>query len=142
VQAGTPNAASNATDRNLTTRWESTWGAGTQWVVADYGAPVFIARVQILWEWGCAANYDLQVSNDTMAWKTIATISGNTKVASPMGGAPPPADWSQAVDSMGLKGVGRYLRVNMTQRCPADTAYGYSLWEMRSYGDTNATCMP
>jgi hypothetical protein len=142
MQAGTANVASNATDRNLNARWESTWGAGTQWIELDYGAPVFIGRVQTLWEASCAANYDLQVSNDAAAWTTIKAITGNALVASPLGGGTPPPDWSQAVDSMGLKGVGRYLRVNMTLRCTTNTMFGYSMWEMRAYGDTNSACVP
>jgi hypothetical protein len=35
--------------------------------------------------------------------------------------------------------TGRYLRVNGTMRC---TVYGYSIWEMRAYGDANANCEP
>ena len=108
----------------------------------DYGAPVFIGRVQVLWEAGCAQDYDLQVSTDLATWTTIKAITGNATVASPPGGLTPPTDWSKAVDSTGLKGVGRYLRVNMTQRCAGDTMYGYSLWEMRAYGDTDASCSP
>jgi hypothetical protein len=84
----------------------------------------------------------LQVSNDATTWTTIKAITGNALVASPPGGAPPPTDWSKAVDSTGLKGVGRYLRVNMTLRCATNTMYGYSMWEMRAYGDTNAACIP
>jgi hypothetical protein len=38
-----------------------------------------------------------------------------------------------------LSAVGRYLRVNGTVRC---SVYGYSIWEMRAYGDTNASCTP
>jgi hypothetical protein len=136
------NLPSNVSDGNLATRWESVWGAGTQWIVLDYGAPVFIGRVQILWEATCAQDYELQVSNDAFNWTTINAITGNTLVASPPGAMPPPTDWSKAVDSTGLKGVGRYLRVYMTQRCVTDPMAGYSIWEIRSYGDTNAICSP
>jgi hypothetical protein len=31
------------------------------------------------------------------------------------------------------------LRINATSRC---TIYGYSIWEMRAYGDENANCAP
>jgi hypothetical protein len=143
-QAGTAyaNLPSNVRDGNLATRWESVWGAGTQWIVVDYGAPVFIGRVQILWEAGCAQNYELQVSNNATNWTMIKAVTGNALVASPAGGMTPPTDWSKAVDSMGLNGVGRYLRVYMTVRCATDTTWGYSMWEMRAYGDTNSTCMP
>jgi hypothetical protein len=72
----------------------------------------------------------------------IKAVNGNALVASPPGGTMPPTDWSKAVDSTGLNGVGRYLRVYMTLRCATDTTWGYSMWEMRSYGDTNAACMP
>ncbi len=113
-----------------------------QWIVVDYAAPVFIDRVQILWEAACAANYDLQTSRDATNWTTMKSITGNTTAASLPGTMPtPPTDWSKSVDTTGLSGVGRYLRVNATLRCPNNT-YGYSIWEMRSYGDTTSTCMP
>jgi len=130
--------AANAIDGKFNTYWESTHGVDLEWIYLDFGAPVFINRVQIAWGASCAADYTLAVSADKTNWTTIKTITGNA-----MGTAAtaPPTDWVTAmpVDSMGLSGVGRYLRVNATKRC---SIHGYAIWEMRAFGDTNAACTP
>ena len=126
--------AAKAIDGNFTTRWGSVERVDPQWIYIDFGAPVFIDRVQIQWEVACAANYDLQISNDASNWTPLRSILGNTQ------GSPSPSDWSTAADHPGLAGVGRYLRVYGTARCT--TFYGYSIWEMRAFGDTDTTCHP
>jgi hypothetical protein len=133
TENGAGVVAHNAIDGIFTTRWESIHAVDPQWIDLDFGAPVFIDRVEIAWETACATNYDIQVSNDTIAWTTLRSIVGNTQ------GGPAPADWTTAANNVGLSGVGRYLRINGTVRC---TMYGYSIWEMRAYGDTNSTCHP
>jgi hypothetical protein len=122
-----------AVDGNLSTRWNSAH-ADPQWIYLDFGAPIFVDRVQILWQ-HCATNYALQVSNDASTWTTMASIVGNTS-----GTENPPSDWSGAVDTTRLAGVGRYVRVSGTVRCV--TVSGYSIWEMQVYGDTNTNCVP
>ena len=122
-----------AIDGNFTTRWASAQGVDPQAIVIDYGAPVFVDRVQILWETACAKDYTLDISNDMTTWMSFKTVTGN------MQGGPSTTDWTTAVDYVGLTAVGRYLRVNGTLRC---TIYGYSIWEMRAFGDTDATCHP
>jgi hypothetical protein len=123
-----------AIDGLLTTRWGSAQGVDPQWIAVDYGAPVHISEVQILFQRSCAKNYDLQVSDDAATWKTMTSITNNA-----LGSALAPTDWTGAVDTKGLSGVGRYLRMNGTARC---TMFGYSIWEMRAFGDTNANCTP
>jgi hypothetical protein len=108
----------------------------------DFGAPVFIDEVDILWEAACAKDYELQISSDATTWTTIpnGTVTGNTLAANSPGDPPTaPTDWTRAVVTKPLAAVGRYLRVNGTMRC---TIYGYSIWEMRAYGDENANCKP
>jgi len=130
--------AANAIDGKFNTYWESTHGVDLEWIDLDFGAPVFVNRVEIAWGASCAVDYTLAVSNNKMTWTTIKTITGNA-----MGTAAtaPPTDWATAmpVDSPGLSGVGRYLRVNATKRC---SIHGYAIWEMRAFGDTNAACTP
>jgi hypothetical protein len=125
--------ANNAIDGNLTTRWASAQGVDPQSIVIDYGAPVFVDRVQILWETACATNFTLDISNDMASWSSFKTVTGN------MQGGPSTTDWTTAADYVGLTAVGRYLRVNGTMRC---TIYGYSIWEMRAFGDRDAKCHP
>jgi hypothetical protein len=129
------NLAAFAIDGNFATRWESAQGIDPEWIDLDFGSPVFFDRVRILWEASCAKNYDLQASNDAVTWRTMKSIVGNALMNWPPG----PTDWSNAVDSTGLAGVGRYLRVFGTVRCHV---YGYSMWDMQAYGDTNASCAP
>jgi len=137
----TANVASNAIDGMLSTRWESAQ-SDPQWLDVDFGAPVFISEVDILWEAACATNYAFEISSNGTTWTTIpnGTITGNTTAANLPGATPtPPTDWSKSVMTKPLAASGRYLRMNGTMRC---TAYGYSIWELRAYGDKNASCTP
>jgi hypothetical protein len=130
--------ANSAIDGLFSTRWESANGVDPQWIYADFNQPVFINRVEIVWESACAADYMLQVSNDpdpdSGTWSTMKAVTGNSKAD------PAPIDYSNAVSTTGLAGVGRYMRVYGYIRCLP--TYGYSIWEMRAYGDTNAACTP
>jgi hypothetical protein len=125
--------AGNAIDTIFTTRWESVHAVDPQWIYLDFGVPVHVNRVEIAWETACARNYDVQVSKDATAWTTLRAIVGNAS------GGPSPAAWTATANHAGLSGVGRYVRVNGTARC---TQYGYSIWEMRVFGDTNSVCHP
>jgi len=136
-----PNVAAYAVDGLLTTRWESA-DVDPQSIDVDFGAAVFIGEVDVLWEAACATNYDLEVSMDGATWASIpnGTVTGNTLAANAPSDTPtPPTDWTDAVVTKPLAAVGRYLRVNGTARC---TAYSYSIWEIRAYGDHNANCVP
>jgi hypothetical protein len=137
-----PNVASSAIDGLLMTRWESVDAVDPQWLDVDFGVPVFIDEVDILWEAACAKDYDLEVSMDEATWTSVpnGSVTENTLAANPPGDPPvPPTDWSAAVVTKPLAAVGRYLRITGTMRC---TIYGYSIWEMRAYGDRNASCSP
>ena len=129
------SVATNAIDGNLATRWESVHAVDPQSIYVDFGIPVFINRVQIAWETACAKNYDIQTSNDAVTWTTMRPITANALGVGPL----PPTDWTMAANHTGFTGVGRYLRINGTARC---TQYGYSMWEMRVYGDANSICHP
>jgi chitinase len=124
-----------AVDGNLTTRWGSAFMVDPQWIYADFGAPVFLSEVDILWQTACATAYEIQVSNDAMTWTTIKSIT-----TAPPTWANPPTGWTMDDVEKGLSGTGRYLRIYGTAR--ALSMYGYSIWEMRAYGDTNASCTP
>jgi hypothetical protein len=132
---GTPDegAAGLAIDGVLDTCWESAWMVDPQWLDVDFGAPVFVSEVDILWQ-ACATNYTIELSNDEMTWTTIATVMGNVTV-----NRNAPADWSGAAVHKGLSGKGRYLRISGTVRCDAPN-YGYAIWEVRAFG--SPTCQP
>jgi hypothetical protein len=137
-----PNVPQDAVDGDFTTRWESVQsldvdGASVdpQWIYVDFGAPVSVHEVEIDWERACASDYQLQVSMDASTWTTMpnGTITGNA-----LGSMFAPTDWSTAVDTQGLSGVGRYLRVFATARC--QPLYGDSIWEMRASGYLLSAC--
>jgi hypothetical protein len=140
----TTNYANQAIDKQFTTRWESTQQAdepnGTtlppQWIYLDFGAPVSVTRVRIDWQSACAQAYLLQVSEDTSTWVTLT--NGSVINGTMNGSLGAPTDWSTDVDTTGLSGVGRYLRVYGTQRCLE--MYGYSIWEMQVYGHGVSAC--
>jgi hypothetical protein len=131
------NVAASAIDGNFATRWETVHGADPEWIYLDFGSPVAFNRVRIIWELACAANYDVQTSNDAANWTTVKGVVGNN-----MGNFMTPTNWSGAVDHTGFTGYGRYLRIFGTVRCFVNPNYGYSLWEMQAYGDANASCVP
>jgi hypothetical protein len=137
--AGTVALPANlAIDNDFTTRWGSALQTDPSWIYVDFGAPVFVGEVDILWQNACAVNFDIDVSSDAKTWTVMKTVVGNN-----VGDAiPPTAGWTsaQALHYAGLSGRGRYVRVNGTSRCLA--MYGYSIWEMRALGDTDSTCQP
>jgi hypothetical protein len=140
----TTNYANQAIDKQFTTRWESTQQVdepnGTtlppQWIYLDFTTRVSITRVRIDWQDACAQAYQLQVSEDASTWVTLT--NGSVVNGTSNGSLGAPTDWSTDVDTMGLSGVGRYLRVYATQRCLP--MYGYSIWEMQVYGHGVAAC--
>jgi hypothetical protein len=134
---GGVNPAAGAVDGVLSTRWGSAFPSAMEvdpsWVYADFGAEVSLAEVDILWQSACATAYDIQLSNDAMTWTTIKSVT-----TAPPTWANPPTGWTNDDVQTALSGVGRYFRIYGIARCLAD--YGYSIWEMRAFGDTNASC--
>ncbi|SDG47990.1 Glycosyl hydrolases family 2, TIM barrel domain [Lentzea fradiae] len=114
---GTP--ASAAVDGDPGTRWSSAW-SDPQWLRVDLGSTATLTRVELDWETAFATSFDVQVSGDGTAWRTIRSVTGGT------GGR-------QGFD---VSGTGRYVRVHATQRA---NGYGVSLWEFRVFGEQGGT---
>src|SRR5438552_3469045 len=109
---------SNAVDDNLTTRWSSGMGHGTEWLQIDLKNLYFINQVNLYWERAYATSYQIQDSFDRIAWTSIySTTTGN-------GG-------NQGLTK--LSGLGRYLRIYVTHYSPE--RINFSLWEIQVYGD-------
>jgi hypothetical protein len=125
ISSGTPKqAASKAIDGSTTTRWESEF-SDPQWLVLDLGAVKDINRVQIDWETANAQAYRIDVSNDNVTWSAPVVDVGGL------------ATGNHRIDNWtGFNVPARYVRMYGTRR---NTQYGYSIWEMRVYGDV-ATC--
>ncbi|MBB5870767.1 chitosanase [Allocatelliglobosispora scoriae] len=109
--------AAKAFDGSATTRWASAEGVDPQWIRVDLGATATITHVVLTWEAAYGKSYQIQTSADGSAWTSIySTTTGN----------------GATDDLTGLSGSGRYVRLNGTAR---GTAYGYSLFEFKVYGN-------
>lgn len=112
--------AGNAVDGNIGTRWSSAF-TDPQWLRVDLGSTATVDQVVLRWEAAYARAFQLQVSaGPDGPWTTIySTTTG--------GGG---------VQTLGVAGTGRYVRMLGTQRA---TPYGYSLWEFQVYGSGGTT---
>jgi hypothetical protein len=126
--------ADMAIDKDFTTRWESVFQVDPSWIDVDFGFPVHVSEVDILWQSDCASAYDIDISDDAATWTTLKSLTTN-----PVAWQGPPNGWTND-DVEKISGVGRYLRVHGTKR--AQSQHGYSIWEMRVLGDMNASCTP
>ncbi len=68
-------AAAQAVDGDPTTRWSSAV-ADPQWIRVDLGSAQAISRVNLIWEGGYGADYEIQVSGDGSTWTTIKAVAG------------------------------------------------------------------
>jgi arylsulfatase A-like enzyme len=103
-----------AVDGDPATRWSSSF-SDPQWIMLDLGRQYGISRVVLNWEMAYGSDYEIQLSDDKITWRTIhSEESGN-------GG----------IEDIATTGVGRYLRIWGDLR---GTIWGYSLWELEAYG--------
>jgi hypothetical protein len=120
-------AAANAFDGNLNTRWESP-SSDLQYLIIDLGSVQSIDRIRLNWETALGKDFTLDISAVTVApsdanwtnvvagsWTAVETITGNTATTN---------------DYPHLGRSGRYVRLNATAR---GTGYGYSLFEFAVY---------
>ncbi|MCX2948740.1 discoidin domain-containing protein [Lentzea sp. NEAU-D7] len=113
VGDGAPFPPSNAVDGDGTSRWATDW-ADPQWIRVDLGAVTTFQHVQLVWEGAFGRAYEIQVSDDGNAWRSVyGTTAGD-------GG----------VDAIDVTATGRYVRLHATQR---GTGWGYSLYEFGVY---------
>lgn len=111
--------AANAFDGNMGTRWSSAH-SDNQYIQIDLGERMSIKQIVLEWEAAYGTGYYIQVSDNATAWTEIyRTTTGN-------GGN----------DTLTVDGTGRYVRLTGTARA---TAWGYSLFEFRVYGNPVTT---
>jgi glucose/arabinose dehydrogenase len=109
------NSANKAVDGTLNSRWESMF-SDPQWIAVNLGATYYINRVKITWENAMAKDYVVQISDDSLTWTPIKSVSGNAVSVN---------------DLTGLAASGKYIRIYGTSRT---TVYGYSIFELEVYG--------
>jgi hypothetical protein len=110
------------------TRWASVQKVDNAYLQLDFGAPVMINHVNIVWEAAYATDYKLQVSNTADSgyvdiYENKAGKGGTEDIMSP------------TLTPMS----GQYLRMQGVTRVGG---YGYSIWEITVYGDTDPNCTP
>ena len=111
---GTGYEASKAVDGNTATRWSSAY-SDPQWISIDLGSPYNVSGVKLRWDPAYASSYQIQVSNDAVAWTDV---------------------YSTTVGVGGIVNINfsatsaRYVRMYGTVRA---TIYGYSLSEFEVY---------
>ena len=113
---GTGYEAAKAFDNNGATRWASALTAGTASLSVDLGAYYDLTGIRLSWEAAYARGYNIQISSDNVNWTNLHSKTNGA------GG----------VETTGVTGQGRYLRINMTTK--ANPAWGYSLWDIAVYG--------
>src|SRR5262249_41764075 len=97
----------NAVDGNEKTRWSSAFRE-RQWLTVDLGGVEPVRRLRLHWEDAYAKEYEIQVSDDGVEWKTVRTATST-------GG----------IEEYEIDATGRYVRLLGTARA---TPYGISLW--------------
>ncbi len=108
--------AQAAVDGDPTTRWSSEF-SDPQWIAADLGRPVKIARVELVWEAAYGKSYTIDVSPDGKTWKTAYSTDSGKGGSEVIRFAPVEARW---------------VRMHGAKR---GTPFGYSLWEFKVFGE-------
>lgn len=107
--------ASDAFDGDTTgTRWSST-SSDPQTISVDLGSVFNLCGVTLFWEAALGKDFTIDISNDSISWTTVATVTGNVALK----------------NALSVTGSGRYVRMVGTAR---GTGYGYSLYEFQVFG--------
>jgi hypothetical protein len=110
-----------AFDAYTMSRWSSN-SSNEKWLAADMGSAKNINRVYLVWETAYGKDYDIQLSNDSVAWNTAKQVRGGNGQA----------------DVVDLTGNGRYIRM---MGVATGSPYGYSLYEF-TICEAGATSLP
>ncbi|WP_225626511.1 discoidin domain-containing protein [Streptomyces werraensis] len=109
-----PCEPAKATDGRADTRWASDW-SDPQWIQVDLGSATPVRKLQLVWDPAYAKSYEVHISDDGTAWRTIySTTTGNGDI-----------------DTIDVAATARHVRLHLTAR---GTGWGYSLHEFGIYG--------
>ncbi|MCM3302239.1 discoidin domain-containing protein [Streptomyces pseudogriseolus] len=109
-----PCEPAKATDGRADTRWASDW-SDPQWIQVDLGSATPVRKLQLVWDPAYAKSYEVQVSDNGSAWRTVhSTTTGNDDI-----------------DTIDVAATARHVRLHLTAR---GTGWGYSLHEFGIYG--------
>lgn len=108
--------AQYAVDGNRLTKWWSVYNGFSQTAVVDLGSVYNIEKISIQWAEGFAQKYDLEVSNDSIGWTKIKSITDNTVLLN---------------EHEALPAYGRYVKMLGLGR---GNGLGYTIAEFEIYG--------
>ena len=109
----------NAVDGNLNTRWSSQF-SDPQYIIIDLQSVQTFNQVWLSWEAAYAKEYEVQISDDKTNWTTVSHLTNG----------------SGGTEKISVDASARYVRIYGIQRA---TQYGYSLYEVGIYNDTNVS---
>lgn len=104
--------ASNATDGNTNSRWETDY-EDPQWLYVDLGSVKNIDKVGFIWEGAYASKYYIQISNDGENWTSVSMVTATSAKTVQI--------------TLDKPYETRYVRMYGTRR---GTQYGYSFYEL------------
>lgn len=124
VANGQPVA--NINDKKEDTRWTSTPVNNASVTIDLLKKSQRLRKVSILWAANTTKNYSLQMTDDRMTWKTVATGTTNNS-------------GKQLIthDNLPSNATGRYLRVQVQDRWSGSV--GNSIYEMGAYDSETAS---
>jgi len=99
-----------AIDDYMVTRWSAGDYIDNQWFQVDLGEEKTFRRIFLTWELAYATDYDIQISNDKINWKTVSSIR----------------DSDGFVDAVTVNEKARYIRM---QGLKKSNNYGMSLFD-------------
>ncbi|HEX5155297.1 MAG TPA: discoidin domain-containing protein [Parafilimonas sp.] len=110
-----------AFDLNLSTSWTS-GSSSEEWLGVNLGRLDSICNISVQWDSiAYATDFLLQVSKDSVTWKTVKSIKGN----------------NLKYNSYSMKTAGRFVRIYCTA---GNSASKYSIKELTVYGRIFASC--
>ena len=114
------DAATNAIDGKLTSRWESVHGSDPQYLMVDLGNTYMLKDIAIYWEAASAKEYEVEVSQDGVNFQTLTSVMSN------YGKRTDDIKLSQEISV-------RAVKINCKSRT---TQYGDSIYEIGLYGSS------
>jgi len=117
----------NLTDGDPATRWGSAH-KDNEYVIVDLKEQCYIDHLILRWETAYASEYELALSNDLSAWRTVTLASAGgveTVQISQL------LTTNEALTGLRTDTRARYIRLTGLQRA---TQYGTSLYELEAYG--------
>ena len=117
-ESGSNLLAAAAVDGNSNTRWSSVF-QDQQYFFIDLQKRYDICNVHVAWETALGKDFQIQLSDDSTHWVTVADITNNTLFS----------------NLIPVKATARYVRLYGITR---GTAYGFSIYEFEIFGQLSA----